>query len=153
MKRTVYVMTLLAWPSFLHAQPTAPTPEETPTNEATAPAYQPVQLKTGDIAPYDGVLLAVDHAIKLGQNVAACQQTAAAEVVKVTRLMQVEVNVAERRLQVAEQSCDSREMLMQRHLDAREHWYHQPVFVAGATAILTVAAVLAARYTVIERQR
>ena len=137
MRRTIYVLTLLLWPSFLCAQ------------QPKTPENKPVQLEKGKRAPYAGVLMTDALAIGLGQKANQCPAIVVAEVKKARALMQVDVDEAEKNLEIEKELAGSKEELLRRHVDGAEKWYRAPVFVAASASLLTVAAILVARETVI----
>jgi len=135
-------VTLLLLPSFSLAQPTT-----------TGPENKPAILAVGDPAPFAGVLLTQEHVIKLGQRAEGCAKKTAAAVMEITELSRIDLDHAARQLEAQKELAEQREELLSRHVDGAEVWYRQPLFVASMTAALTAAAILTARYTVIDDRR
>lgn len=136
MKLTAYVLTLLLSSSISYAQ----APDLGP---------DPVVLIEGEASPFAGILMTNERVSVLSRRAANAQKNTAAAVTKIVRLMQVDIDEAERKLQIEIELGEEKEQLWRDRLDAIEHWWERPIVVGPVAVALTVAAIWMARKTII----
>jgi len=80
---------------------------------------------------------------------AQCPERIAVEVSRAARMVQIDVDLCERHRGIDVDAHLQREAVLRRQLDAALVWYRHPVFVATVAVVLTSAAIVTARYTVV----
>lgn len=94
--------------------------------------------------------MTADTAARLQTKFEQCRDRMAAEVVKVVRLMEIDVDLCQKFRRIDQAAASDRERLLMVAVEAARVWYRDPIFVVPATAILTAALVVLARETVID---
>jgi len=117
-------------------------------NSLSAPRAVP--LAKGEPAPFAGQLIDTETAITLGTKAADCGSRTATEVTRAVRLVQVDVDLCQRHREIDHEASLATIDAVELRLDAASAWYRSPVFVASVSVVLTLGAVLVARYAVVE---
>ena len=112
---------------------------------------QAVPLAKGQPAPFDGQLLSTELAIRLGMKAETCERRVGIEVTHAARLVQVDLDLCERKREIDAAARQAERELMTKAVDGAAVWYRDPVFVAATSVVLTAVVIVLARETVIER--
>ena len=113
------------------------------TDTAPNEAPRPTPLEAGAPAPYTGTLLSTERAIRLGQRAERCEFLLADQVVKLTRLHEIDLQLEHNKLDIERDRARLREAEFERQLDVS--WLEHPALVAAVTAVLTYAILRAAK--------
>jgi hypothetical protein len=110
-------------------------------------------LLEGEAAPFSGQLLTPRRAAKLAVEAGSCKEATAIEVEHAVDVWKLKLET-EQRLRKNDQDAHQLEvdLLMKRMAQIEEtlspHWWERPVFVATASAVLTIGAVVLATWVI-----
>ena len=139
---TVFLAILLSAFVFLSAWPA----NGQPTDQTTEPPI--TYLEKGDPAPFSGDLFPPEKSARLGLRIEHCQQMAAADIAKATRIFEVELKAEKDKLKAMLETERMHREVLERRIDELSAWYRSPEFVAivavgGAVALIIGTAALA----------
>ncbi len=93
-------------------------------------------LRAGQPAPYAGILMPAEMAIRLGQRVESCEFELQQSVVKSDRLLSIEKTSCEQRIKLLETTTklhvnDLEQQLLAAHKAAERQWWENPALSIG----------------------
>lgn len=122
-------------------------------SSAAAQDPEPVPLRKGEPAPYDGQLLTPQRAATLVVKIEQAAQHHELEVKRLTRLHEQELQLVEERHASRAASAEQRAELYAQALEAASVWYRSEAFwfAMGTLAALVVTGVVGATFSALAR--
>lgn len=116
-------------------------------------ANDPMHLRQGEPAPFDGDLLPVRLSVELGMKIETQKAMCEAESRHQSKLHQIRADADARRAAVKAAADAKRVELLTSELDAAGAWYRSPAFVAAVSVTATLLTATLVGYTWAELAR
>jgi hypothetical protein len=98
-------------------------------------------LEAGDPAPFAGILLPTETAIRLELRLEFADERKAAELTRQTRTFEIKLQAEKDRNAARLDAANERAKLLLKELDRALAWYRSPAFVAAVTGALSLVVV------------
>lgn len=121
------------------------------TSYASADGLIATPLAKGEPAPFTGQLLSPELALTLGIKADQCDIRLDLATKRVQRLADIDLTLCKRLQKIASESASERRAALLRRIERAESVWRSPAIVATISVALTLAAVVVARYVVVEQ--
>jgi hypothetical protein len=112
-----------------------------------------VPIAQGEPAPFSGILIPYERAIRLGQRAERCDAEKALDAARLTRRHAIEIELCEEKARIDAEALGLEAERWETEAERLAAWYRDPAVVAGAAVITTYAATVGALWVLNQATR
>lgn len=109
-------------------------------------------VPAGKPAPWDAMCSTPTRAATLAVRLGQCADRQAAAVARAQELADIAVNLMRQKHAISLEAAEAVQNVLSERLERAEAFWRSPLFVASLSVVLTLGAILGARYLVIQTQ-